>query len=413
MTGSDETGGQESHTAEDDGKTHWRTPGVVSVAATSLCSDTGHEITTSLLPTFLTSVLHAGPGALGAIEGTSDALIGLSKLAGGPLSADPSRRSRVASGGYLVTALATGAIAATTAVWQVAVLRATAWAARGLRSPARDALLVSLVPRSAYGRASGLERAGDNTGALLGPLLAAALVATLGIRHVMLLAAIPGLLAVVTIAVAGREAGRSLSRPRGPRTLALNLRQLRRAGLARPLARIAPFELGNAATTLLILRATTTLTDGGRSVTAATSTAILLYAAHNLAAAVAALGAGHVIDRASPRMAFGAGALSYVAAYAAFAGTQGGIAVLLAGFVLAGVGIGLAEPAETTMVALALPDALRSNGFGVLGLLQSLGDLGASLVAGLIWALVSPAVAFGYLATWMAVAVVGAAARRP
>ena len=401
-----EAGGEET-----DREAHWRTRGVVSVAATSLCSDTGHEMTTSPLPTFLTSVLHAGPGALGAIEGASDALIGLSKLAGGPISADPSRRARVASGGYLITAVATGAIAITTAVWQVAVLRAAAWASRGLRSPARDALLISLVPRSAYGRASGLERAGDNTGALLGPLLAAALVGTLGIRHVMLLAALPGLLAVMTIGVAGREARRSLSHPNGPRTLTLNLRRLREVGFARTLAPIAPFELGNAATTLLILRATTVLAGTGRSLTSATSTAILLYAAHNLTAAATALGAGHVIDRTSPRVAFGAGALAYVAAYAAFAGASSGVPVLLAGFVLAGLGIGVAEPAETTMVALALPDALRSNGFGVLGLVQSLGDLGASLVAGVVWALLSPSVAFGYLAAWMVVAVAGVTAR--
>lgn len=69
------------------------------MGAASLGSDAGHEMTTSLLPTFLTSTLHAGPGALGAIEGISDALIGVCKLAGGPLSSDPVRRGRLASGG--------------------------------------------------------------------------------------------------------------------------------------------------------------------------------------------------------------------------------------------------------------------------------------------------------------------------
>ena len=59
----------------------WLTKGVLSVGAASLGSDAGHEMTTSLLPTFLTSTLHAGPAALGAIDGVSDALIGLSKLA--------------------------------------------------------------------------------------------------------------------------------------------------------------------------------------------------------------------------------------------------------------------------------------------------------------------------------------------
>ena len=38
----------------------------------------------------------------------------------------------------------------------------------------------------------------------------------------------------------------------------------------------------------------------------------------------------------------------------------------------------------------------RSNGLGVLGLTQALGDLGATVVAGLLWSLISPRVGFGY-----------------
>ena len=50
--------------------------------------------------------------------------MGLAKLAGGPLSNDPGRRGRLASGGYLGPAVATGAIGLATAVWQVAILHA-------------------------------------------------------------------------------------------------------------------------------------------------------------------------------------------------------------------------------------------------------------------------------------------------
>lgn len=100
-------------------------------------------------------------------------------------------------------------------------------------------------------------------------------------------------------------------------------------------------------------------------------------------------------------MVFGAGAAVYVAGYAVFAWNQHAWPVLLAGFLLAGIGIGLAETAESTVVAHALPDHLRGNGFGVLGLVQSVGDLGSTLVAGLLWALISPTVAFGYVAAWM------------
>ncbi len=389
----------------------WLTPGVAAVGVASFGSDAGHEMTTSLLPTFLTSVLHAGPSALGAVEGVSDALVGLSKLAGGPLAADGGRRGRLAAAGYLVTAAATATVGLAVAVWQVAALRALAWSARGLRSPARDALLVSLVPRHAFGRASGVERAGDNAGAVVGPLLAAGLVGLLGIRTTLVLAVVPGLLAAGAITVAAREAGRGLARPAGRARLSLRLGELRAAGLNRNLAPVVPFEVGNLAASLLVLRATGLLETGGRDAAAATSLAILLYAGHNAAAAGAALTGGHLVDRIGPRRVLAAGAGCYVLAYATFAWTQHAWPVLLGGFLLAGAGIGLAETSEGATVALTLPDRLRGNGYGVLGLVQSVGALAASLVAGAIWSLLSPTAAFVYVAAWMVLAVLAALAR--
>jgi MFS family permease len=383
----------------------WLTRGVWGVGGASLFSDAGHELATSLLPTLLTSTLHAGPGALGAIEGASDALMGVSKLAGGPLSNDPARRGRLASGGYIGTAVATAAIGLAAAVWQVAVLRALAWISRGIRSPARDSLLMSITPRTAYGRATGIERAGDNAGAIIGPLLASALVGSVGVRHAILLAIIPGMLAAVAITVAAREARRTVRSPLGQRILSFNVRQLWRAGLARALTPAALFELGNLATTLLILRASNLLYVNGRSLTDATTAAILLYALHNAAATVSAIFGGQLADRFSPRVVFGAGGAMYVCAYTVFAWDQHVWWMLGIAFVLSGVGIGFAETAESTTVALVLPDHLRGNGFGVLGLVQSFGDLGASLVAGVLWAVFSPTVAFMYAAAWMGASV--------
>ena len=270
----------------------WLGAGVVGVGSASLFSDAGHEMVTSLLPTFLTATLHSGPAALGAIDSVADALTGITKLAGGPLANDPKRRARLASSGYLGTAVATAAIGVTAAVWQVAILRGIAWMSRGIRSPARDMLLTSLAGRDAYGRAFGLERAGDNAGAIIGPLLAAGLVGVLGVRHAILLAFIPGVLAAVAITLAAREAARVVGSDVGRRTFSLNLRELRHAGLGRVLAPVALFELGNVATTLLILRATGLLHTSGRSLTAATSLAILLYVAHNAAATATALAGG-------------------------------------------------------------------------------------------------------------------------
>jgi len=145
---------------------------------------------------------------------------------------DRARRRSVAVGGYSSTAVLAGLTGAVT--WHVGLLRAGAWAARGLRVPARNALLADIAPPGAYGRAYGFERAMDNLGAIAGPLLALD------------------------------------------------------AGLGPLLAGIAAFEVGNVAATLLILRATELL-GSGRGHDQATQLALSLYIAYNVAASVASI----------------------------------------------------------------------------------------------------------------------------
>jgi len=380
----------------------WLTRGVASVGLASFFSDSGHEITTSLLPTFVTVTLRASAGALGVIEGISDALTGVAKLLAGPLANDEERRLQMASGGYLVTAAATGAVGLAAGVWQAGILRALAWTARGVRSPARDAMLASLAPREAYGRAFGLERAGDNMGAVAGPLLAAGLLAWVGIRPALYLAAIPGVFAAVAITAAAREA-RKLRDP-VKRRFQLHLAGIRETGLVRPLIPIAAFELGNMATTLLILRGTGLLHSHGRSVAAATSLAVLIYAGHNLFASIVAYLGGHWIDRTGPRLVFATGAAIYVTSYVLFALISGGWPLLVIAFLLAGTGIGLAETAESALVATLLPEHVRGSGFGLLGGVQSFGDFASSAAVGLLWTAISPTAGFLYAAAWMLIA---------
>lgn len=372
---------------------------------------------TAVLPSFLTSTLHAGAGALGLIEGVSDALMGVAKLLVGPLADDPRWRRRLASGGYLGTAAATGAIGLTTAVWQAGALRALAWISRGGRSPARDTLLASLAEEGSYGRAFGFERAGDNLGAVSGPLLAAGLVVWLGLRPTFYLAAVPGALAAFAITVAVRESrsggavehaataehGGAAEQQPGPdrSRVIIDLKALRGSGLVRPLVPVTCFELGNMATTILILRATQLLHHGGRSLTAATSMAVLIYAGYNAAASVTSLAAGHWIDRRGPRPAFLGGAVTFAAGYGLLAAGTRSWPVLLLAFGLAGTGIGLAETSESVLVARSLPDRMRGSGFGLLGGVQAFGDFASTVTVGILYAAVSPAAGFTYAASWM------------
>jgi len=365
---------------------------------------------TAVLPSFITHTLGGSAGALGLIEGVSDGLAGIAKLAGGSAANDETRRRNLAAGGYVVTGIATAAIGAAGTVWQAGILRATAWVARGARGPAKNALLASLAPPEAYGRAFGYERTMDHLGAVVGPLLAAGLVATIGIRHTIYLSVIPGLLAALAIVVAAREAaGRSVAIRR---RVHLELGALREAGIVRALAPVTLFELGNCATTLLILRATALL-HPGRSIADAAAIAVLLFAAHNLVGSALSYPAGHVVDRRGPRAVFAAGVVLFGLAYGGFALSGHAWPLLLIFFGLAGAGMGLTDTAESALVARLLPDELRGSGFGLLGGIQSLGDFVSSAAVGLVWTVVSPSAGFVLAAAWMALSVAATAAVSP
>ena len=282
------------------------------IGVASFLADVGHEIPTALLPNLLTVTLDAPAAALGLIEGVSDGLAGAGRLAGGAIADDPRRRRAQAVAGYTTTAVLSSLIGAATSIWQVAVLRAGAWAARGLRVPARNALLADIVPASAYGRAHGFERAMDNLGAIAGPLLALGLVGLVGTRTAIALSIIPGLLSALAIVYAIRQAPHAEQRERQP--LRLRIRPVLTGRLGRLMVGVSAFEFGT---------------------------------------------------------------------------------------------IGCVETAEHAAVAALAPVELRGSAFGLLAAVQSFGNLAASAIAGLLWTLASPRVAFAYLVAWMVLAVAG------
>jgi MFS family permease len=382
----------------------WLGSGVAGIGTASFLADVGHEIPTALLPNLLTATLGAPAAALGLIEGIADGLAGAARLAGGALADDPRRRRAIAVGGYATTAVLSGLIGAATTVWQVGVLRAGAWAARGLRVPARNALLADIVPASVYGRAYGFERAMDNLGAIAGPLLALALVGLVGVRTAIALSVIPGLLAALAIVYAIRHAPGAEHRERQP--LRLRIRPVLTGRLGRLMVGVSAFEFGNVAATLLILRATDLLAPG-RGQDRATQLALGLYAAYNLAATLASIPAGHLGDRRGAVVVLALGVGLFGLAYAGFAAGGTSVLALAPWFAAAGVAIGCVETAEHAAVAALAPVELRGSAFGLLAAVQSCGNLAASAIAGLLWTAASPRAAFAYLVAWMGVALVG------
>lgn len=405
----------------------WLNRGVLGIGGASLLSDVGHEVPTALLPGLLTGVLGAPPAALGIIEGVADGLAGIARLVGGRLADDPQHRRAIAIGGYASTAILSSLIGVATAAWQVGILRIAAWSARGLRVPARNAILADLVPQAAYGRAYGFERAMDNLGAIIGPLLALLLVALFDIRSAILIAVIPGLLAAASISYAITHT-RKKTAPAPPPPPAAehtasseqqsvpvhpNGHAVLRGDLGSLFVGIGAFEIGNVAATLLILRATEVLIpDFG--VKQATLVATALYTAYNIIATVASLLAGRLVDLWNAQRVLTIGVAGFALAYGCFAITGPQLLVLFSCFVLAGIAIGCVETAEHAAVATFVPAEIRGSAFGVLAAIQGFGNLAASGIAGMLWTTVSAPVAFWYLTGWMVVSLTSLLlARRP
>jgi MFS family permease len=169
---------------------------------------------------------------------------------------------------------------------------------------------------------------------------------------------------------------------------------------------VSAFEFGNVAATLLILRATELLSPG-RSQDRATQLALGLYVAYNLAATLASIPAGQLGDRRGAVLVLALGVGLFGLAYAGFAAGSASVLALAPWFIAAGVAIGCAETAEHAAVAALAPAELRGSAFELLAAVQSFGNLAASALAGLLWTLASPRVAFGYLVAWMLLALAG------
>ena len=154
----------------------WLNTTVWGMAITSFLSDLGHEAQSTLLPGFM-AALGLPPLALGAVEGLADAASSFMKLGAGWFSDRLGRRKGLVVGGYLATGLASGVIALA-AGWPLILFgKFFGWMGRGLRGPLRDALLTDSIPEDARGRAFGFHRFGDTLGAILGPLVAVAMLA--------------------------------------------------------------------------------------------------------------------------------------------------------------------------------------------------------------------------------------------
>ena len=373
----------------------WLNRTVLGVGVTSLFSDWSHEIATAVLPAFLATI-GAGPAWLGAIEGIADGLSSFAKLGSGHYTDRLKKRKPLAVFGYAFTALATASFAFATHAYHVLFGRAAAWLGRGVRSPAKKALLAADVEPGAYGRAFGLERLMDTVGAIAGPLTALWLlrVTNHNYRAVFLWTLLPGMIAVLSFWLLVRErafeARKKVTFLAGLRSLPRNFREF--------LLGVGVFGSGDFSHTLLILYASRMLTPAHGAARAA-SLAIGLYTLHNVFYAASAYVSGWISDHVPHRKAILAGGYALAGVTAIFLTTTPASVWLLGGlFVLAGIYVGTEEALEDSLAAELIPREQHGMAFGTLAAVNAVGDFLSSLMVGFLWSAVSAKAAFSFSA---------------
>lgn len=362
-------------------------PSVVAIALASLFSDLGHETATTLLPGFLTIVLAAPPLALGLIEGISDVVAAAAKLGGGALAARGRALRGWTAAGYLTTGVATGLIALVPSWPSLVAIRPIGWAGRGWRGPLRNLLLTLSVPKAQFGRAFGLERAGDNAGAVAAPILAIVLLGAIQYRGAFLIAAFPGVIAAGCYLFVR------------PVRAAAGTFHLRLSGYPRPFIRVlratAVFGSAQFAGSFFTLRATQLLVPRFGAAAGA-SLAIGGYFLYNLMATGLSYPTGAMADRGGhwrPRL-LTLSFLSFAFASAFLALSSASPLALIPAFAFGGAAAGAVEVAESALAGDQLPANLRGSGFGLLAAVNGVGDFVASIWVASVWTLFSATPAF-------------------
>lgn len=369
---------------------------VLALAVVSFLTDVSSDMTYPLLPVFLASVLGASATAVGAIEGAAESTAALLKLASGWWSDRVARRKPLVLAGYTIASVIRPLIGLAQSASQVLAIRVADRIGKGIRGAPRDALIADSVDPSIRGRAFGFHRAADHAGAVVGPLLAFALLrwADLDLRHLFLWTAVPGALAVAALVFGVREVPR------------VTVEKKKRVDLRTPLGKrfwaflgvLLLFTLGNSTDAFLLLRAADLGVDA--------ALIPILWAMLHVVKSLSSTPGGALSDRIGRKPLLVAGWLIYAAVYLGL-GRAGAEWQIWALFAVYGVYFGLTEGVEKALVADLVPADRRGAAFGWYNLALGIGALPASVLFGLIWDWKGPSVAFGFGAGVALLAAIG------
>lgn len=358
-------------------------PGTVwMLGAISFLNDAASDLVYPLVPIFLATVLMAGPAALGLIEGLANATAALLKLVSGALYDRLPRAKPWMVAGYALPALARPLIALASSASVLALLRVADRIGKGLRSAPRDALLARSVPAEQRGLAFGIHRSMDHAGAVVGPLVAAVLLARgMGLHEIFLWTAVPGALCVA-LALAVREPAIPFA--------ARSSTDWAFTGLPRAfrvyLAIVAVFTLSQASNMFLLLRAA--------EIGVPAAQIPLLWALQSVVAMLLTAPLTRLSDRLPRRWLIAGGWLLYGAVFGVLGARADSLMAIGLLLLLYGVVLAATEGVEKALVADLVPTERLGTAFGWFHLVTGLMLIPASIGFGSLWEVAGASLAF-------------------
>lgn len=356
-------------------------PVVWALGFTSLLTDISSEMVSSVLPVYLLLHLHVSPAALGVIDGLYQGFALLVRLAAGVVGDKWRRHKAVAFTGYALSAVCRLGMMVVGNAWTgIAAIVASDRIGKGIRTAPRDALIARSTPPADLARAFGVHRALDAAGALIGPLVAFAILARLPDGYDVLFmvsfgVAVIGAGVIAIFVSEPRESAAGGSAAPRPRVLDL-LRDARLRGITLATAVLSVATISDSFIFLSLQQ------HGGF----APGYFPLLFVGVALANLVCSAPFGRLADRVGRVTIFLAGHVCLIGAYALLLLAPGAVPAGLLCLALVGAYYAATDGVLAALTSASLPAQHCGSGLAIVASATNLGRLAASLVFGLVWA---------------------------
>lgn len=358
------------------------------LALVSFFTDVASDMIYPLLPIFLSSVLGVSAAGLGLIEGLAESVSSLMRIPVGMWSDRLRRRKPYVVFGYLLASVVRPLVGVAQGAGQVLAIRLADRFGKGIRTAPRDALIADSVEASQRGYAFGLHRSADNLGAVVGPLIAWAVLGAglTDLRGLFLWAALPGALAVGTLLLVRevRPAAAPVPADAAPARAPAPDAPLGGA-FRRYLGVLFLFTLSTSTDAFLLLRAS--------QLGVPTALVPVLWAMLHVVKSGSAVIGGALSDRFGRRPLILGGWTVYAAVYLGFAHASAAWHAW-ALFLVYGLYFGMTEGVEKALVADLAPTTRRGTAFGWFNAVVGLAALPASVLFGVVWERFGSAAAF-------------------